>query len=199
VASGNRCKRYIIIASGVIEHTARATIAQLRLFEESFGKPGRRLYWFFDCGNHFRNYAVLHYTTVELVKRGWESSSYNSFETHHGKGGVDALFSKVSQWVKEAEKLGPINNEHDIVEAIQKGAGRATSLNPTGAKYTVALWEPSGPPPKTLECLRNAGLEITKTYCVQATSAEIVVAFLVRAQQHTVRTIRQFRRRTWQG
>jgi hypothetical protein len=71
-------------------------------------------FWF-DCGNHFRNYELLNFLLRELKPIiNATSITVNFFCEHHGKSPVDSHFSLVSREYALAKKQVSVNTLSDL-------------------------------------------------------------------------------------
>ena len=77
-----------------------------------------------DCGKHFRS-AEFAYFLLKQVPQSFSSLTnvnWNVFVEHHGKSPVDAHFSLLSRWLKEAEIQRCIHSTQELISALDEKA-----------------------------------------------------------------------------
>jgi hypothetical protein len=124
--AGNAQKKYIDCVSMVLNKDAAHAIDCLYRVVEQHVLPlnVNDLFVWNDTGKHFRcaefAYAVLQglrdkYSNIGRVE-------WNIFIEHHGKSPVDAHFSLLSRWLKEAEQQRRIDTTEQLIAAWEERA-----------------------------------------------------------------------------
>jgi hypothetical protein len=92
--SGDTTCMYVDFFSDIMNHDAVYVKDCINLLLPRLSQ-GHLSFWM-DCGNHFRNYELLHFL-LEVVAKERKQVIVNYFTEHHGKSPVDGHFSLLSR------------------------------------------------------------------------------------------------------
>lgn len=117
----------------------------------------KKLRFWFDCGNHFRNYELLYDLMCNLPPR-FEDVAVNFFIEQHGKSPVDAHFSQISNTIDRKSKLQEIDDITTLSSVLQ------SNLKNT----TVHIYDLIEQPPQITQAILTSdgnSVNIQENYC----------------------------------
>jgi hypothetical protein len=129
--------RYIDYVSQILNHDADYVIDRLHSLIQQHLIPNHinKVHVWTDKGPHFHCAQLAYDLLYSIPTRYSISVSWNTFIEHHGKTAVDAHFSLLSRWLKEAETQRHIITTADLLEVWRE---KATAH---GCAHTVVFHE----------------------------------------------------------
>ena len=90
-----------------------------KLHELSWIKKFKTVYYWSDCGPHFRSYEVLNHTIFEVPKLFNINTEHHFWGEKHGKSACDSEFSVLSQWLKELTTQKRIDSTRELLDSLR--------------------------------------------------------------------------------
>ena len=127
--NGEIKQRFYHFVSEILSHDGlfvRDCINQLLDLE--FFRRFNEIFFWTDCGPHFRNFEVLNHTLFEVPCKFDVFTTHNYFGEKHGKGPCDSEFSVLTQWLSEITSHTRIQTTAALLTALRNKSKENVSI-----------------------------------------------------------------------
>ncbi len=112
--------QYVHFISEVLAHDGLFVCDCLtKLLTLSWMKKFHTIYFWSDCGPHFRSYEVVNHTVFELSKKFKVTTSHHFWGEKHGKNSCDSEFSVLTQWLETITNRIKITTTNELIESFR--------------------------------------------------------------------------------
>jgi hypothetical protein len=112
--------QYFHFISEVLAHDGLFVCECLtQLHKLPFFKKFDTVYYWSDCGPHFRNYEVLNHTVFDIPRQFRIKTQHQFWGEKHGKSVCDSEFSVLSQWLSQINTTKTIRTTAELLDSLR--------------------------------------------------------------------------------